>query len=92
MEFLGGFGTGPSWERDDQHVEMFLKKLGLAGGKLLGRPRVLRNGINETDTLEGAAMMLEAASTHSMRHVHCSCICCWIVLSWPLTATEREGR
>ena len=29
-------------------------------------------GINGTDTLEGAAMMVEAASTHTMQRVHCS--------------------
>ena len=37
VEFLGGLTWDPSWEGDDQHVEMVLKKTGLAGGKPPGR-------------------------------------------------------
>ena len=34
---LGWTGTGPPWEGDDQHVDVVLKKTGLAGGKPPGR-------------------------------------------------------
>ena len=87
---LGWIDTGPSWEGDDPHVDVVLKKTGLAGGKPVGRPGGRRNGTYETDALEGAAM-LEAASTHTVRHVHCSNICRWIRLTWLLSATERKN-